>query len=93
MEITPYDADTVAVGASIAGFGDENAIIGADEEVGRLASEEKTGDENIRLGFTIHGAIADGADQDMYSFEGAAGTMVWFDVDQTDIRMRLHQGA
>ena len=69
---------------SIAGFGDENAEVGSDENIGRLASEEKAGDENIRLGFTIHGAIADPSDQDMYSFEGEAGTMVWFDIDQTD---------
>ena len=52
-----------------------------------LAKNEKSGDENIRLGFTVHGAIAADHDQDLYSFEGVAGTMVWFDIDRTDPRL------
>lgn len=71
----------------IGGFGDSNATIGDHEELGLLAANEKSGDENIRLGFTVHGAIAADLDQDMYSFSGVGGTMVWIDVDRTDPRL------
>ncbi len=35
----------------------------------------------------MHGAIAADTDQDLYSFEGVAGTMVWIDIDQTNPRL------
>lgn len=71
----------------IGGFGDANASIGTHQGLGLLAEDEKSGDENIRLGFTVHGAIADDLDQDLYSFEGVAGTVVWIDIDRTDPRL------
>ncbi len=71
----------------IGGFGDSNATIGDHEELGLLAANEKSGDENIRLGFTVHGAIAADLDQDLYSFAGVGGTMVWIDIDRTDPRL------
>ncbi|WP_173405146.1 Ig-like domain-containing protein, partial [Novipirellula maiorica] len=71
----------------IGGVGDLNANIGQHQELGTLAADEKSGDENIRLGFEVHGAIAAPQDQDLYSFEGTAGTMVWFDVDRTDAQL------
>ncbi|TWU60075.1 Matrixin [Rubripirellula tenax] len=71
----------------ITGFGDANAEIGAHQELGLLAADEKSGDENVRLGFTVHGAIAADTDKDLYSFEGVAGTAVWLDIDLTDPRL------
>lgn len=54
------------------------------QAVGALADDLNAGDENLRLGFTIHGAIAANSDLDVYSFVAKAGTPVWVDVDQTD---------
>ncbi|NNE01070.1 MAG: hypothetical protein HKN47_27455, partial [Pirellulaceae bacterium] len=71
----------------IGGFGDANAAFGGEQELGILAPNEKSGDENVRLGFTLHGAIAADRDQDLYSFEGIAGTMVWLDIDETDSKL------
>ena len=67
----------------IGGFGDQNSIIGSHQDLGLLAPNERSGDENLRLGFTVHGAIADDGDQDIYSFAGTAGSMVWIDIDNT----------
>lgn len=53
------------------------------EFVGSLARHEKGGDENLRLGFDIHGSLADPSDVDVYSFKATAGTEVWFDIDRT----------
>lgn len=49
------------------------------------SSQEKTGDENRRLGFEVHGAIAadDPTDVDVYAFTGYAGSEVWIDIDKT----------
>ena len=58
-----------------------------EESVGLLAADEKSGDENLRLGFKIHGALSADRDVDLYSFEGAAGSTVWIDVDDTDPRL------
>ena len=49
-----------------------------------VADDLNAGDENLRLGFTVHGAIAANSDLDVYSFVGKAGTPVWIDIDQTD---------
>lgn len=51
--------------------------------LGGLAPDEKSGDENRRLGYQIHGTIASRSDVDVYSFEAQAGTEVWFDIDRT----------
>ncbi len=47
---------------------------------------QKSGDDNRRLGFEIHGFISpdDGSDTDVYSFTGTNGTPVWIDIDRTD---------
>ncbi|GAA4448795.1 tandem-95 repeat protein [Novipirellula rosea] len=54
--------------------------------LGNLAPDEKSGDENRRLGFEVQGYISpdDPTDVDVYSFSGVAGTDVWIDVDRTD---------
>ena len=51
--------------------------------LGTLAKNESSTDENLPLGFMIHGVLSDANDQDVYSFVGVAGTQVWFDVDST----------
>ncbi|TWU43841.1 hypothetical protein Q31b_13730 [Novipirellula aureliae] len=68
----------------IAGTGDSNSVIGNQQDLGQLAEDEKSGDENIRLGFNVHGSIAANEDQDLFSFEGTSGTMVWLDIDRTE---------
>ncbi|APZ94408.1 GEVED domain-containing protein [Fuerstiella marisgermanici] len=64
---------------------DVNNTVGTSEVLGLLAPDVKSGDENLRLGFQIHGAIDSIGDQDMYSFEGEAGTHVWLDIDRTSV--------
>lgn len=64
---------------------DVNNTINTSEGIGLLASDVKSGDENLRLGFEIHGAIDSHSDQDIYSFEAEAGTHVWLDIDRTSV--------
>ena len=51
--------------------------------MGGLASGERSGDENLRLGFEVLGVLNAVDDVDVYSFEGIAGTQVWLDLDHT----------
>ena len=44
---------------------------------------QNNGDENLRLGFEVHGTINAPGDVDVYSFSGTAGSEVWIDVDRT----------
>ncbi|HJN11945.1 MAG TPA: pre-peptidase C-terminal domain-containing protein [Pirellulaceae bacterium] len=60
-----------------------NATIRDAQHIGALAPHEKAGDENLRLGFEAHGLISAVNDIDIYSFDAAAGTEVWFDIDRT----------
>ncbi|MFM8188139.1 MAG: hypothetical protein ACKN85_06610 [Pirellula sp.] len=53
------------------------------EDIGKLAANLKLGDENLRLGVTLTGAIASPKDIDVYRFSGFAGSTVWLDIDQT----------
>lgn len=76
---------------------DENAALRTAQELGMLApnyaegtntwesAQEKTGDENQRLGFEVAGSIAfnNPADVDMYSFKAESGSEVWIDIDNT----------
>lgn len=62
---------------------DTNKTVGTAEQVGILAANEKSGDENLRLGFEIHGFIDSIDDADIYSFIGVAGSSVWLDIDRT----------
>lgn len=77
--------------------GDANATRTTAQQLGLLAPNEKSGDDNVRLGFEIHGAVsqtysdrttADPADDrladvDVYRFDAKAGTEVWLDIDRT----------
>ncbi|QDS92515.1 Dockerin type I repeat protein [Roseimaritima multifibrata] len=72
-----------AIGAA----GDLNGTSANSQTLGLLATGEKSADENLRLGYTIHGTIASPGDVDVYSFLGTAGTPVWIDVDRTVNRL------
>ncbi len=60
-----------------------NATPATAQFLGQLAPNEKSGDENIRLGFEVQGLINQPADVDVYSFRAVAGTPVWLDLDRT----------
>ena len=49
------------------------------------SAQEKTGDENRRLGFEVHGNVAfdDASDRDVFTFIGYAGSEVWIDLEKT----------
>ena len=53
--------------------------------LGELGPNEKSGDENRALGFTVNGFIAvdDPSDVDVYSFQAPVGTEIWIDIDRT----------
>lgn len=55
------------------------------QSLGLLAADEKSGDDNLRLGYVVSGVINNIDDIDVYSFSGTAGSTVWLDVDRTDI--------
>lgn len=65
---------------------DINSTPATAQLLGTLAPNQKSGDENRRLGFEINGFISpnDPNDVDVYSFTGDAGTRVWIDIDRTD---------
>jgi hypothetical protein len=55
--------------------------------LGQLSPKANSGDENLRLGFEITGAINKPSDVDVYSFLAAGGTEVWLDIDRTQNRL------
>jgi hypothetical protein len=81
----------------LTGGKDVNGLATAAQPLGVLApnfatgantaesAQEKSGDENRRLGFEVHGQIAfdDVSDVDVYGFLGYSGSEVWIDVDRT----------
>ncbi len=69
--------------------GDINGIIRKAQFLGELAPDEKSGDENRRLGFEVHGSIAsnNSGDADIYSFNAEAGTQIWIDIDRTGLAL------
>lgn len=74
---------------NFAATGDTNAVPSTAQFLGSLAKDIKNGDDNLRLGFEVHGAISQtkydtlGGDADVYSFKATTGTTVWFDIDRT----------
>ena len=51
--------------------------------LGYLAPNEKSGDDNLRLGFTVQGTLRSASDVDVYTFFADAGTEIWLDIDRT----------
>ena len=68
---------------------DFNGTINVAQPLGQLAQNTEGGDENLRLGFEVHGSIAADRpnDVDVYSFQGTAGTVVWIAVDRTSFSL------
>ena len=64
-----------------------NAEPSTAQFLGALATGEKASDENLRLGFEVHGLLNEPADVDVYSFNASAGTEIWLDVDRTSHRL------
>ena len=64
---------------------DTNGNPGFAQNLGNLAPDELSGDENRALGFEVHGNISADApdDVDVYSFSANAGTRIWIDIDRT----------
>ncbi len=60
-----------------------NGLPGNAQFLGELAPNEKSGDDNRRLGFEVHGVLSDRRDVDVYSFRATGGTEVWLDLDRT----------
>lgn len=62
-----------------------NATPNVAQFIGQLAPSEYLGDENLRLGFEIHGNLNAPSDVDVYSFTARGGTEVWIDIDRTSV--------
>lgn len=60
-----------------------NDVVSQAQNLGALSGDLAGGDENLRLGFSLDGAIAAPQDLDVYSFNGVAGSQVWIDLDHT----------
>ena len=70
--------------SSRAGAPAANDTTAQAQYLGTLAPNEKSGDENQRLGFQLGGVVSAPSDVDVYSFNATAGTEVWFDIDRSD---------
>jgi hypothetical protein len=70
--------------SSTAGI-DTNNLAATAQYIGELAVGEKHSDENLRLGFEVHGFVSlnNTTDVDVYSFTAQTNTEVWFDIDRT----------
>ena len=70
---------------------DNNPTPQTAQFLGSLAPNEKSGDDNRRLGFEIDGVIAfdKPGDVDVYSFSANPGTEVWIDLDRTSFGVDL----
>lgn len=64
-----------------------NATTNTSQIVGDLAPNEQSGDDNLRMGFEIHGYLNEPGDIDTYGFNAAAGTELWLDVDLTSFTL------
>ena len=74
------------------GTGDTNNLAATAQFLGNLAKNQKSGDDNLRLGFEVQGSLnrtvfQGQADVDVYSFRGTAGTMVFLDIDRTSFSL------
>jgi len=83
-----HDRNVAVITEGEVAFGaaeDVNAEPHTAQAIGDLAGFEKAGDDNLRLGFEIHGTIRydDPGDVDVYSFHAPAGTEIWLDIDRT----------
>lgn len=77
------NVETVPEREPISSNGSQNSLPNKAQFLGSLASADKGGDENLRLGFVVQGAISTPSDVDVYSFKAKSETEVWFDIDRT----------
>ena len=66
---------------------DANDAPSTAEDLGSLAWNESSGDDNLRLGFDVNGFIRsdDSSDTDIFSFSAEAGVEIWIDIDRTTL--------
>jgi hypothetical protein len=62
---------------------DVNPTPNQAQYLGALAPNEKSGDDNLRLGFQAYASLSRPSDVDVYSFSGSGGSEVWLDLDRT----------
>ena len=77
------NVETVPEREPISSNGAQNSQPRKAQFLGSLAGADKGGDENLRLGFVVQGAISTPSDVDVYSFKAKSETEVWFDIDRT----------
>ena len=77
-------ASVLEVESLASAYGDDsNGTAEASQQIGNLATDELSGDENRRLGFTVFADLSSSADVDVMSFTANGNTEVWFDIDGT----------
>ena len=77
------NVETVPEREPVSSNGSQNSRPSKAQFLGSLATANKGGDENLRLGFVVQGAISTVSDVDIYSFKSKSETEVWFDIDRT----------
>ncbi len=77
------NVETVPEREPVSSNGSQNSRPSKAQFLGTLAGANKGGDENLRLGFVVQGAVSTVADVDIYSFKAKSETEVWFDIDRT----------
>ena len=60
-----------------------NALASDAQFLGAITDTFNGGDENLRFGYRVLGDLNDVDDVDVYSFDAAAGTELWVDIDRT----------
>ncbi|HEV3343750.1 MAG TPA: hypothetical protein VG125_25480, partial [Pirellulales bacterium] len=70
--------------AGTSGGGDTINTPANAQALGALAPNEQSGDDNLRLGFVVNGAINSPSDLNVYSFSAQPGTTAWIDVGNTN---------
>lgn len=77
-------ASVLEVESLASAYGDDsNGNAESSQQIGSLATDELSGDENRRLGFTVFADLSSSADVDVMSFTANGNTEVWFDIDGT----------
>lgn len=71
---------TARLAEFLGALGKQNFIV---QNSDGTTTTQNSGDDNLRLGFEVHGAINAPNDVDVYSFTGTAGSEVWIDIDRT----------
>ncbi|MDO4550075.1 MAG: S8 family serine peptidase [Planctomycetia bacterium] len=93
LVLSQYSNDTnmeTVIESELATGGVElNGVPAKAQYLGALAGNLVSGDENLRLGFEIHGNVQTDrrSDVDVYSFSGTPGQTIWVDVDETNYNL------